>query len=89
MKTQDTFVNPSGHLMYRKTLPLAEGVSESYEKANIDTYLTQEEEQEEKDKFEDIYPRNNHLQEQRRADNTCELIFHTVHCYQLKNKHSK
>ena len=75
--------------MYRKTLPLAEGVSASYEKADIDTYLTQEEEQEQKEQFEEIYPRNNHFQEQRRTDHTCELIFHTVHCLKLKNYHSK
>jgi hypothetical protein len=75
--------------MYIKEVPFPAGVSKNYEKAKIENYLTEEEAQKEEEKLTDIYPRYDHLQEQRRADNICDLIFHTVHCYKVKSRSQK
>jgi hypothetical protein len=71
--------------VYVKELPFGEGVSEYYEKATIDTYLTEEEMTKLDDELFDIYPRFDHRQEQRRADDFCELVHHTVQCFVSKS----
>jgi hypothetical protein len=73
-------------MMYIKEQPFSNGVSKTYQKATIDTYLTETEATKEEDYFTDMYPRYNHLQEQQRADNVCDLIFHSVQCYKTKGE---
>lgn len=72
--------------MYIKEVPFPDGVSTNYEKAKIENFLTEEESNIEEETIADIYPRYNHLQEQRRTDNICDLIHHTVYCYKVKSR---
>jgi len=83
------FKNSSGHQMYIKDLPFPKGVSSHYEKAKIENFLTEEEAKIEEEKLVDIYPRYNYHQEQRRTDNICDLIYHTVKCYKEKSRSQK
>ncbi|CBY22074.1 unnamed protein product [Oikopleura dioica] len=83
---RNVFKNSSGHQMYIKEVPFPDGVSTNYEKAKIENFLTEEEANIEEETIADIYPRYNHLQEQRRTDNICDLIHHTVYCYKVKSR---